>query len=59
MGFQKDVKELIREYGLVVVYVVVGDVFCVYVVSFTCGFFCGVLISALCYGWCQMGGCVQ
>jgi len=33
MGFQKDVKELIREYGLVVV-VVVGDVFFVYVESF-------------------------
>jgi len=36
MGFQKDVKQHIREYGLVVVYVVVGDVFCVYVVSFKC-----------------------
>jgi hypothetical protein len=34
MGFQKDVKELVREYGLVVVYVVVGDVFFVYVKSF-------------------------
>ena len=34
MGFQKDIKELIREYGLVVVYVVVGDVFFVYVESF-------------------------
>ena len=34
MGFQKDVKELIREYGLVVVYVVVGDVFFIYVESF-------------------------
>jgi len=36
MGFQKDAKELIREYGLVVIYVVVGDTFCVYVVSFKC-----------------------
>ena len=34
MGIQKDVKDLIREYGLVVVYVVIGDVFCVYVESF-------------------------
>ena len=34
MGFQKDVKKLIREYGLVVVYVVIGDVFCVCVESF-------------------------
>jgi len=34
MGFQKDVRELIREYGLGVVYVVVGDVFFVYVESF-------------------------
>jgi len=34
MGFQKDVKELIREYSLVVVYVVVGDVFFVHVESF-------------------------
>ena len=36
MGFQKNVRELIREYGLVVVYVVIGDVFCVYVESFKC-----------------------
>ena len=34
MGIQKDIKDLIREYGLVVVYVVIGDVFCVYVESF-------------------------
>jgi len=34
MGFQKDVKELIREYGLVFVYVAVGDVFFIYVESF-------------------------
>jgi len=33
MGFQKSVKVLNREYGLVV-YVVIGDVFCVYVESF-------------------------
>ena len=26
MGFQKDVKDLIREYGLVVICVVIGDV---------------------------------
>jgi len=36
MGFQKNVKKLIREYDLVVVYVVIGDVFCVYVESFKC-----------------------
>jgi hypothetical protein len=34
MGIQKDVEDLIQEYGLVVVYVVIGDVFWVYVQSF-------------------------
>ena len=34
MGFQKDVQDVIREYGLVIVYVVIGDVFSVYVESF-------------------------
>jgi len=36
MGLQEDVKESIRKYSLVVVYVVVGDIFCVYVEPFEC-----------------------
>ena len=36
MVFQKNVKDLIREYSLVVIYVVVGDVFSAYVEFFKC-----------------------
>ena len=36
MGLQEDVKESIQKYSLVVVYVVVGDIFCVYVEPFKC-----------------------
>ena len=36
MVFRKDIKDLIWEYSLVVIYVVVGDVFCVYVEFFKC-----------------------
>ena len=36
MGLQEDVKESIQKYSLVVVYVVVGDIFCVYVEPFEC-----------------------
>ena len=36
MGIQKDVKEPVRKYGLVVVYVVVVNILCVYVESFEC-----------------------
>ena len=36
MVFQKDVKDLVREDGLAVIYVVVGDVFSVYVEFFEC-----------------------
>jgi hypothetical protein len=34
MVFQKDVKDHIWKYSLVVIYVVVGDIFCLYVESF-------------------------
>jgi hypothetical protein len=51
--FQKDFKDLVWEDGVVVVYVVV-DVLCVYVKSFQYvqvgGLFCGVLVSAWCFG---------
>ena len=36
MGLQKDVKESVRKYVLVIVYVVVGDISCVYVENFEC-----------------------
>ena len=36
MGLQEGVKESVRKYSLVVVYVVVGDILCVYVESFEC-----------------------
>ena len=38
MGLQEGVKEFVRKYSLVVVYVVVGDILCVYVYveSFEC-----------------------
>jgi len=36
MGIQKDVKEPVREGGLVVINVVAVDIFCVYVELFEC-----------------------
>ena len=44
MVFQNGVKDLVREDGLAVIYVVVGDVFCVYVEPFECVKVCSFVV---------------
>ena len=45
-GHSKDVKEPIRKYGLVVVYVVVVNILCVYVESFVCIEVCSFFVES-------------